>query len=340
MTTYKKTIVLHNTTLPKFDGNAILTLQKQADGVYGTFKAFNITPNPNLLLGLSQNGKQVLKQNINLINNNIYNFKLNNISLDENLSCVLVIDEPTEVIPLIWGSDVKNTLTQEIVDNLNKLKQPKVVNTPNIDLSEMFEVDEKEVENIITNELDDTILLNEQNNYIEPNEDSIIVPDTNLNEKTEDTTIPAYDENLNPYNFKTESVSKILSEKSIIDQELENLNINVGDTFYDNIAEQIEDLFSKYPAETNLEELIPNSKWVKIDYENSGNYYVLGLIYEDISLKYICYGVPGEYKEVAPNGLDNYSQWLPTNVNEPTQDGYWVMYQNAITGESILVDAV
>ena len=348
MTTYKKTIVLCNPTISGFNGNAILTLTKNGDSVFGTLKTFNIQNKPNLVLGLSQNGKQVLKQNINLINNNSYNFKLNQLDLNQNISCVLVEDEPTRVIPLIWGSDSKNQLTDEIVDNLSKLKTPQQhTPTPQIDLSQMFETTNAEVEELVTQELDNNFFVEENlNQRIEETETNIVETNNTTNPyliKNDceiSTTEPNYPSNFNVYNQKNESVSKILTNKSIIDEEVENLNLTDNDNFYDNIAEQIEDLFSKYPAETDLETLIPNSKWAKIDYENNGNHYVLGLIYEDISLKYICYGVPGVYSDTAPNGLDNYTQWLPTNVNQPTENGYWVMYQDALTGESILVDAI
>ncbi|MBR2468113.1 MAG: hypothetical protein IKB42_03650 [Clostridia bacterium] len=331
MATFKKTIVLSNTTNPTYNGSAILTLTKESNSVYGTFKTFNVSSENNLVLGISENGRQVLKQNISLINNNIYNFKLNNIELDHNISCVLVVDEPDKVIPLCWGSDSKNQATLDIVDNLNRQKETATTTqATNIDLSQMFENTTEEIEEVVSKELDLDIFENNEtkNNseFVQPQ------PITDI-----DNT---YSANFNIFNQKNESISKILSNKNIIDQEMENLNITDSETFYDNIAEQIEDLFSSYPAETNLEDLIPNSKWVKIDYENNGNVYVLGLIYEDISLKYICYGVPGEYSNTPPNGLDNYSQWLPTDTNNPYNNGYWVMYQNAITGESIQIDSI
>lgn len=334
MTTFKKTIVLNNSQNNNFNGSAILTLAKDGNSTYGTLKTFNITSKPNLVLGLAQNNKQVFKQNINLINNNTYNFKLNNIDLNENISCVLVEDEPTKVIPLIWGSDSKNELKNEIVDNLNILKQDNktTINEKyekSIDLSPMF---------------DNKINSFNSSNAEDINEDLFETSDEELedtiNENITDDIFEPYSEPTPTYPQKGEGISKVLTSKNIIDQEMENTILPDNSTFYEAISEQVEDLFNKYPAETNLESLIPNSKWVKIDYENNGNYYVLGLIYEDITLKYICYGVPGQYSEIAPNGLDTYSQWLPTDINNPTEEGYWVMYQDAMTGESIEVDAI
>ena len=72
-----------------------------------------------------------------------------------------------------------------------------------------------------------------------------------------------------------------------------------------------------------------------MDFENNVNEYVLGLIYDGFDLKYICYGVPGEY-ENAPKHLGE-CQWLPLNPASPS-DGYWVIYQDAATGDR--VDAI
>ena len=35
-----------------------------------------------------------------------------------------------------------------------------------------------------------------------------------------------------------------------------------------------------------MERIIPNSEWVKVDYEDDDNYYVLGLIYDNDTIKY------------------------------------------------------
>ena len=35
--------------------------------------------------------------------------------------------------------------------------------------------------------------------------------------------------------------------------------------------------------------------------------------------------------------LKDYSQWLPTDINNPTDNGYWVMYQDSTNGENIIL---
>ena len=107
--------------------------------------------------------------------------------------------------------------------------------------------------------------------------------------------------------------------------------------FYNMIAEQLEELFDKYPRENNLEKIIDNSKWVKINHEEENKFYVVGIIYIDDDIKYVCYGVPGSYYNEPPRELLGYSQWLPTDTLNPYENGYWVMYQDADTGENIYI---
>jgi hypothetical protein len=104
------------------------------------------------------------------------------------------------------------------------------------------------------------------------------------------------------------------------------------------IADQIDELFDRYPREKNLETLINNSKWVKINTDEENKHYVVGTIQENNDIKYICYGVPGNFNNEPPIELKNYSQWLPVDPQDPYNNGYWVMYQDADTGENIFIN--
>ncbi|MBP5651369.1 MAG: hypothetical protein J6X00_01700 [Clostridia bacterium] len=109
----------------------------------------------------------------------------------------------------------------------------------------------------------------------------------------------------------------------------------VDHNFYELIKPQLEQLFADYGHEENLENIIPNSKWVKVDFDGDGKEYVVGKIFEDDNLKYICYGVPGEFSTTPPEKLVKYSQWLP--LDSSGEVGYWIMYQDAYTGEALQV---
>ena len=123
---------------------------------------------------------------------------------------------------------------------------------------------------------------------------------------------------------------------NIIDEEIK-IKHNTTHEFYNMIKEQLDDLFERYPPEENLNQLIENSSWVKIDTDIVNKHYVVGIIMHNNDIKYICYGVPGNYNIEPPAEMHKYSQWLPTNISDPYNNGYWVMYQDSDTGENILI---
>ncbi len=127
--------------------------------------------------------------------------------------------------------------------------------------------------------------------------------------------------------------------EELIDQSISEDQPESGYKFFDAISVQIEELFSKYPEDQGLMQLIPNSKWVKVDYEGNGNIYVLGLVYEGDALRYVAYGVPGASNAQVAGDIKDYSQWVPASLNNTTGSGFWIMYQDAETGESINLSA-
>ena len=106
-------------------------------------------------------------------------------------------------------------------------------------------------------------------------------------------------------------------------------------SFYNKLKNQIQKLFDENPEEDYLEKIIPNSKWVKVEYEKQGDYYVIGLIEENGSLEYIAYGVPGVFQNDPPDELSGYPVWLPLDSEKKDGFGYWLVYQDAGTGENI-----
>lgn len=166
--------------------------------------------------------------------------------------------------------------------------------------------------------------------------------------------------------LKEERIEKVLNENNIdfddelkgqiendIDKEMRTLSFAIENekckeckyrqcfyeeeksSFYSKLKNQIEKIFDENKTEEYLEKIIPNSKWAKVEYEKNGDYYVIGLIYESGQLAYLCYGVPGVYQKNAPEELSGYPVWLPLDSDKKDGFGYWLVYQNADTGEAI-----
>lgn len=106
--------------------------------------------------------------------------------------------------------------------------------------------------------------------------------------------------------------------------------------FYEQVKPQIDDLFKNNSRFELLEKLMPDTKWVKVDYDESGKYYVVGLIGDNPD--FVCYGVPAKFSPTPPQELSGFCQWLPIEEKDPKGEGFWLMFQDAKSGESIKSD--
>ena len=107
--------------------------------------------------------------------------------------------------------------------------------------------------------------------------------------------------------------------------------------FYSLMQPQLDELFEKFPHFRELEDLVQNTEWVKVSYSQDGSqHYILGKLFDGGVVTHLCYGIPAQSRSTTPPAsLTDYCQWLPLNLNDPDSAGYWVMYQNAETGENI-----
>ena len=105
-------------------------------------------------------------------------------------------------------------------------------------------------------------------------------------------------------------------------------------TFFDQVKNELEDLFLRFPTEECLEKCFNDSKWVRINY-SSDKYYVVGLIKEFGKEKYVCYGVPAVYSKTAPKELAGYCSFVPKSIFNTFGEGYWIMFQDAVSGKCV-----
>ncbi len=106
-------------------------------------------------------------------------------------------------------------------------------------------------------------------------------------------------------------------------------------TYYDTVKEEIEKLFGRFPHEPALEDLITDSRFVRVQYDERGKYYVVGVVYDQRDPAFICYGVPEPYAPAPPKELSGFSAFVPKNPAKPYGDGYFMMFQSAVTGQTL-----
>ena len=287
--------------LKSLSGNtntAILTLNKANSGLDITLDLYNISPQ-NLALGLN-------------INNNIYKFpinskknqfKLQNVNnLDSNISCAIVdisnISSPKAVLSGTYN------VNQQVVDSFanNNQKQEEV----SYNRAKLYEYE------------DDAV--NEQI-------DSII----NMKDCDKNCSNCKYRQAFYEHQDKVNSLSK--EEKN--SKMSSNTTDNSQDNFYNEIASQLDEILKNNPKENNLIAMIPNSQWAKINYFNKEGYYCIGIIKDDKEVKYIGYAMPSKIGLPPPEDINEYAQFLPIGDGE---NGYYVVYQDAQTGESIKIN--
>ena len=295
---YKKTILLSNQS--NYDkGMAILNIEKNSSGVFGSLKVFDFKYGDNLMLGICADGNPVVKQNVILSNNNVHNFKLNNdFDINSKIGCVLVEIKRETITPLVWGTNgYKSEYKNDIIHSF---------------------------ESYVSKDNDIMQTIKKQENKADLNDYCIQDNDDVINQ------------------LETEILSNETNEKSDLfessDEEIEEIidnEMNDFGNFFSLIKEQIDEMFQKFPSESSLETIIPESKWVKVNYDGDESSYVLGLIYNGDKVRYICYGVPGDGNSKPPEELKKYSQWVDIK-----EGGYWLMYQDAITGENIAINEV
>lgn len=99
--------------------------------------------------------------------------------------------------------------------------------------------------------------------------------------------------------------------------------------FFERVSAEVEKIFLENERALDLEKIIENSAWAKIDYGDGKNY-VFGVVKDGEIPLYFCYGVPSQNPEVCPKSMVGLGVYIQTE-----KGGYWVMYQDAKSGVSI-----
>lgn len=103
--------------------------------------------------------------------------------------------------------------------------------------------------------------------------------------------------------------------------------------FFERIKDEVERLFCEYPRVSELENVVENSEWIKIDYGKE-KYYVFGVVYDGGEALYLCYGVPAK-SEKKPKSFERGGVLIATENMK-----YWVLYQDAKSGVSLDVRGI
>lgn len=104
--------------------------------------------------------------------------------------------------------------------------------------------------------------------------------------------------------------------------------------YYLTVKDELDEVFNKFPPEQKLNNFFADSRWARVKYA-SNKYYVVGVVKENAKEKYICYGVPDTYSLTPPVALKDCATFIPSSIFNLEGEGYWMMFQDAITGSCI-----
>lgn len=295
---YKKSVVLTSVDAGKEKG--VLSLEYDGGELLGNVRLYNFAKEPDgiLSVGILYNG-QVYKAGLTQENAYFYTFKLNSSQEMNNFSCAIVNFVNGEPKALLHGATGGANKTEERLINSLSVFDGKA--------------DIKSVEQTL-----------DQNGIFFENQEEI--------DALIDNEVARCTNNCSECKYRDAFFK--LEDKIVPQEEIEVPE----ETFFDGIKEQITTLFDRFPEEDILKEIIPDSKWAKIDMEETGEYYVVGLMYENDAIKYVCYGIPSVYGDEPPKELKGFAQWLPIDSTKSDGFGYWITYQDAESGENVKLE--
>jgi len=234
-------------------------------------------------------------------------------NLNNSIACAVLQNVNNKILPTFIGAtDKKEEFHSLILGSFSELTD-KVTDAMAMKYAKNFETSDSEVESIIDEAVSNEVLCDA---LLNENKCQDCIYRKAFFETKEDSQVQSVDK------------KEIEDDKGKEEDQEENEKLPA---FYEEVKKSLDDLFMSYDRDELLKELIPNSDWVKVDYEGSGDYYSVGLLYEEGKVKYISYAIPSVEGSSPPVELEEFSQWV--NVNE--NSGYWLTYQDAHTGENV-----
>lgn len=363
---YKRTLIMSDINDRLSAKKGILTLENAEGKVKGQLRLYNFRQLPqSIALGITS-GSEIYKVPLKVVDN-IVDFDVEGeVNLQEKLSCAMV-DVSDIMSPKILIGGTSNYLNNWA----DRVEQAFVMDAKTLERDEMYENNmgeiEKEIESVIADDKEykdcsmcthckykEAFFEAEKSTQNAIKQEETPQKDENLDKineilsnatRCDSKDVEVYDKKLiedeEPKDSQTpnEELKEEQTQDSINDniEETDKPSENEGDNdeeFYEQIKDQIDDLFKNHNREEGLENLIPNSKWVKVEYEDAPGHYVMGLIYDGDKIRFISYGLPSSAAKNPPKDLEGYAQWVQTTEDN---SGYWLVYQSAKDGESVKV---
>lgn len=299
----KKSVVLSD--VENSNKKAVLTLEEKSEKVVGSLRLYNFQKEIDGIISLGiYYDDTVIKCGLTKKQNSFYEFLTELQKIPTKFSCAVVNIVNAAAKPILFGS-LQGSDEQFYGQIIEEIKQKNTYqNTKKV--LDKYEIDfDKKEKQEIEKEIDKNMCDENCKNCI-------------------------YKKHFFEAQKNKENIEK-LTLKPVFEQK--NVKKN---KFFEKLKPQIEKIFDKNPLEENLQNIFPNSKWVKVDCEEDGDYYVFGIVYDQNSnAKFVCYGVPAVYEENPPEEMVGYPFFVPVSAEKSDGFGYWISFQDATTGDPV-----
>ena len=158
--------------------------------------------------------------------------------------------------------------------------------------------------------------------YEQENEDVIPSGSRQNHENAQKSGERAYDDGTGARAFQTENGARA-DARPLCDPDGA---FTAENGYYGKIRRKIERLFRTNEPFSSLSEVIPQSRWVKLD--KNGKPFYLGVCGAP---DYICYAARGARGDIPPEN----AFFVPESIISPTDMGYFMIFQSATTGKII-----
>ena len=105
------------------------------------------------------------------------------------------------------------------------------------------------------------------------------------------------------------------------------------DGYYLSVKEELDGLFRRYPRDRRLAGAFSCSEWIRVKGTAKNPEYLVGVLRRDGRVQYICYALAAEDKNAPPAEIKNVCAFVPTSPY--TEEGFFVIFQSAATGECV-----
>ena len=320
MSDFKKNIILTSVNNKNKEIKGVFTIESNKNNCSGILRIYNLKATGTYCLGILVNGVPLQKTTLNT---EVVFCKVelpNTVQLTSKIAVVVVECEGVKNTPIVFGTtenagwsdcynffpaqDLNQQIEQEIKNQIPELKEAVNQNNP------------------MQNNISINNISNMQTKTEHKNCESCVYKQNFYNQHTVNNCECGNTETKR-YNTTADTVS---NKEQCLTQE------NNNKTFFEIVSPKIDELFELNAPCEELNSLVACSRWVKVIVDESEKYYI-GVIYENSSPKYIAYAVDGVYSKTPPKQLEENAQWLPINSLFPEGEGYWLMFQDAITGD-------